>query len=159
MKTNVEKLQTEREKLQNQYESLESISKRSYQQYECGDFIPYFLTQAFLMAAGEAFENIAEKGTDFNPFKNKVPKTIYKGVMYATAGISAALIAAGTLPFAALETPVALANSAFEGIKEIDRNSYNSKTYKAGKKLPIIEGKIKQIDEQIAELSSPQTTR
>lgn len=152
MKTKLEKLQNQKEKLTKKSEKLSEITDRKMVQYEVGEFEPYFLTQAFLMGAREAVENITDKAIE-QPYHNKAANVVHKGLCYAFAGATAAFFFAGTLPFAALETPVAAVGCGIQGLKDLDVSIYNDRIYKAAKKRTKIGEAIKEIDSQIAELS------
>lgn len=153
MNKKLEKLQNQREKLQAKTDKLTPIANRKYAQYECGDFIPFFMTSAFAMGAHEAITNVTDSAIE-RPHNTDVANAIHKGACYAFAGVSYAALAVGLLPFAILEAPVAAVGCGLEGLKELDRTVYNNRSAKAREKLASVQEEIKVIDEKIAELSS-----
>ena len=152
MNKKIEKLQNQKEKLQERSEKLSKIADRKLADYEIGEFIPFFLTRAFAYGAQEAIESINDRAIE-SPYNTGVANAIHKGACYAFAGATAAFFAVGIAPFAVLEAPVAAVGCGIQGLKDLDASVYNARIVKAEKRLNKVNGQIKNIDSQIAELS------
>lgn len=152
MKTKLERLQIQKEKLQRKSEKLSEVADRKTAQYEVGEFVPFFITQAFMMGTKDFVDDVALNAIE-RPYNTDAANAVHKGLCYAFAGATAAVCVAGTLPFAILEAPVAAVGCGIQGLKDLDVTLHNERIYKARKRRTKVDEALKELDSKIAEFS------